>query len=247
MPVSKSSTGTQTVSIQALDRRKARVTIIGQTPLIVNKMSNKARNTLLLGGRKKTAAERLEIKHHPFDEFKDAMYIDLDFHPESAVKFPVVAFKSAMGTAALVTSGMKKTDVNRLVYIPDEYCPIFGIPRLRMDIVRSSDMARTPDVRTRATFLQWATQFDLEFIAPALSLHSVTVLLNNAGLVSGVGENRQEKGKGSFGTFGVGDDIPKDLLGIKDSQIFSFDSPTPVDDESAALLQEYADALAKAA
>ena len=47
----------RSITVQALDRAGATVTIIGKTPLLVNKMSAKARNMLLLGGRKKSAAE----------------------------------------------------------------------------------------------------------------------------------------------------------------------------------------------
>ena len=236
------------VSIQRLTPSVANVTIVGKTPLIVNKMSAKARNTLLLGGRKKTASERVAIKHHPFDEFRDSMYVDEGFdYPGSIIKFPVVAFKSAMATAALVTAGMKKTDIFRMIYVPQEFCGIHGVPKLRMDIVRSSDINKTPDVRTRAVFEDWAVSFDIQFITPNLSLHSVATLLNNAGLVCGVGENRQEKGKGNFGTFETASEIPKHLLDVVDAQRAAIANPEPADGESAELLQEYATALVKSA
>ena len=234
----------ETIAIQALDRRKVLVTIVGETPLIVNRMSAKARHTLMLGGRRKSAAERLELKHHPIEEFRESMYIEPDAEGP-VVQFPVIAFKSAMATAALVTPGMKKTDVQRLVYIPSEFCPIYGVPTLRMDIVRSSDMNRTPDVRTRAMFREWATQFELEFVAPALAMTGITTLLNNAGIVAGVGENQQDVGKGSFGTFQVADDIPESILNCRDAQEVALGSPEPANRESAELLQEYANAVAR--
>ena len=233
-----------TVLVPPLDRRSAVVTIIGETPLIVNRMSAKARHTLLVGGRRKTAAERAEIKHDPETEFRESMYIDDAFDEHSAVKFPVVAFKAAMATAALVTPGMKKTDVQRLVYIPDEYCPIYGIPRLRMDIVRSSDMARTPDIRTRAEFAEWATRFTLQYVEPMLNIAAIATLLNNAGIVAGVGENRQEKGKGSFGMFRTADDIPEALLDGK-KQREAILGPVPANQETAELIEEYAEELAR--
>ena len=229
---------TETSIIKPLDRRGATVTIVGKTPLIVNRMSAKARHTLLVGGARKTAAERAEIKHHPEEEFRESMYINDDADPNSCVLFPVVAFKAAMGTAALVTPGMKKTDVQRLVYIPQEYCPIYGVPRLRMDIVRSSDMKRTPDVRTRAEFAEWATQFPIEYIEPMLNITAISTLLNNAGLVSGVGENRQEKGKGSFGTFATADEIPAALLD-GDAQRAAIEAPQAANAETLELLEEY--------
>ena len=79
MATASKTTKDPQITVQALDRAGARVTIIGKTPLLVNKMSAKARHTLLVGGRKKTAAERAQIKHHPFEEFRESMYLDENF------------------------------------------------------------------------------------------------------------------------------------------------------------------------
>ena len=141
------------------------------------------------------------------------------FGPECStgtdIVFPAMALKSAMATAALVVAGIRKTDVQRLVYIPSEFVPIYGVPRVRMDIVRSADINKTPDVRTRAYFREWATEIEIEFVRPVLSTTSIMALLYNAGVVCGIGDFRQEKGKGSYGTFAPAPDntIPAELLG----------------------------------
>ena len=51
--------------IEALKRGRITLRLIGETPLYFNAMSVKAKRTLLLGGGKKTAAEKKEIKHDP--------------------------------------------------------------------------------------------------------------------------------------------------------------------------------------
>ncbi len=234
----KKSIGSEVVDIPVLDQQRGIITIIGKTPLIVNTMSAKAKHTLMLGGRKKTAAERLEIKHNPPEEFLESMNIDPGFHEHSDIKFPVVSFKSAMATAALVTPGMKKTDVQRLIYLPEEFCPIFGAPKLRMDITRQAGMNATPDVRTRAVFLEWATQFEIWWVEPALNRRAVVTLLNNGGVVAGVGDYRQEKGKGAFGTYVCTDEVPAHLLD-RDVQRQAVSDAEPANPESAALLDEY--------
>jgi len=43
-------------------------------------------------------------------------------------------------------------------------------------------------------------------VTPALSVHSIISLLANAGIIVGIGDVRQGKGKGSFGTFAVAGD-----------------------------------------
>lgn len=188
-----------TLVIDALKQGRASLRIIGSTPMYFNAMSVKAKRSLLIGGGKKTAAEKKEIKHDPEQEFRDSVY-------RSAVgptllAFPAAGIKNGMATAALVTDGVKKTDVQRLIFLPQEKVSIWGKPYLRMDVVRSADMNRTPDVRTRAFLPRWCAEVDVAFVTPTLSVHSVASLLSNAGVVCGLGDFRQEKGKGSYGTF----------------------------------------------
>ena len=236
-------TKTTTITVPVIKTDALVVDIIGRTGLYCHRMSAKAKRQLMLGGRRKTAAERLDLKHDPRAEFVDSMYVIEDFHQDSHVAFPAMAFKSAMGTAALVIPGMRKTDVQRLIYVPDEYVPIFGIPTLRMDITRSADINRTPDVRTRAFFRQWATRLRIEFVEPHLNRSSIIALIQNAGHVSGVGDNRQEKGKGSFGTFSaVESDEDRalfDLLLDKDAQWDAIRTPVCANVETQELLAEF--------
>lgn len=214
------------------------VRLKGLTGLYCHRMSAKAKRQLMLGGRKKTAAERLQLKHHPREEFVDSMHIEKDFHEHSHVKFPSMSVKAAMATAALQVEGIRKTDVQRLVYLPDEWIPVFGIPRLRMDITRSADIAKTPDVRTRAYFSEWATEVRIQFTRPTLNAQAIIALLYNAGLMCGIGDYRQEKGKGNFGTFEVVTDLPEHLLDVN-AQWRAIEEPQPDNDESAELLAEY--------
>ena len=226
------------IQVPLIEQETIQVMLIGRTGLICERMSFKAKNVLFLGGKKKTAAEKATIKHHPREEFVDSMYVHEGFHPFSHVKFPAMAFKSAMATAALVTPGINKTDVQRLVYIPDEFVPVFGVPRLRMDVVRSADMRRTPDIRTRAFFPEWATQITVTFARPQLSQTAIITLFLNAGIASGVGGFRQEKGKGSFGTFEPIDTLPTGLMDA-DAQLDAIRDPVPINSDSEELLAFY--------
>ena len=130
-------------------------------------MSAKAKHQLMLGGKRKTMAEKAQLKHDPIAEFHDSMHVRPGMFEGTDIVFPAMALKSAMATAALMVDGVKKTDVHRLVYIPDEFVPVYGVPRIRMDITRSADINKTPDVRTRAYFREWATQIIVDFVRPA--------------------------------------------------------------------------------
>ena len=240
MPTLKKDT--KPITIPVVQREPVQVFVIGTNGLIINRMSAKARHTLMLGGSRKTTAEKAEIKHHPYDEFIDSMDFEEGFDPHSHVKFPAAAFKQAMGTAALYVEKITKTDVKRLVWLPRDFVPVYGIPKLRMDIVRNAGPGRTPDVRTRAYFKEWAVPLVMEFVRPQLSQTAIVTLLANAGRVAGVGDYRQEHGTGSFGTFRVLEGgmaaIPEHLLDAK-AQLKAIKTPQPANPETAALLAEY--------
>ena len=108
-----------------------------------------------------------------------------------------------MATAALETEGIKKTSVQRLIFLPESQIQIWGKPYLKMDIVRSADMNKTPDVRSRAYLPNWCAGVDIKFVTPTLGAVSIVSLLQNAGTIIGIGDFRQEKGRGSYGTFSV--------------------------------------------
>lgn len=192
---------TQEVSVQPLKRASAKLRIIGTTPLFQNRMANKVKETLLVGGQKKGRADRATIKHNPLEEYRNSAEI-LPSGP-TALGLKVTAVKGAMATAALETPGLTKTSVQRLIFMPGDFVPLYGTPMLRMDVTRSADVAKTPDIRSRAFLPRWGAEIEVQFITPQLSALSVATLLCNAGVLVGVGDYRQEKGKGSFGCFRV--------------------------------------------
>lgn len=192
---------TAEIRVEPLRRASVRLRIIGETPLFQNRMAAKAAQQLLVGGRKKGKADRVEIKHDPLSEYRNSAEI-LPTGP-TALGIRVVAVKAAMATAALETPGLTKTSAQRLLFMPGDHAQLYGTPQLRMDIVRSADINRTPDVRTRAFLPKWGAEIEIQYIVPQLSAQSVVSLLCNAGVLIGVGDYRQEKGKGAFGSFRV--------------------------------------------
>lgn len=230
-------------SIEALDQQEMTLRIIGRTPLYFNKMSAKAQRSLFVGGGKKTAAQKREIKHNPEEEFAASVYT-IKAGP-TLLGFPAPALKGAMATAALETAGVTKTSVNRLIYLPEERVKIWGIPHLKCDVVRSADMNKTPDIRTRAFLPEWASEITVRFIQPTLNPISVTSLLVNAGLVCGIGDFRVEKGKGGFGTFAVvadNDPLMDDWIRItetqgRNAQALALEEPECADDDTIELME----------
>lgn len=229
--------------IDPLKQGRLSLRMIGTTPFYFNAMSAKAKRSLLIGGGKKTAAEKREIKHNPEQEFVDSVYKGPD--GPTLLRFPAPGVKKAMATAALETAGVTKTNVQRLIFLPQQHVPIWGKPFMKMDVVRSADMNKTPDVRTRAFLPRWCAEVDIAYVQPTLSLHSIVSLLNNAGVIVGIGDFRQEKGAGSYGTFAVTgaedmghwqdmwDEITTEA---RDVQQEAMDNPTPYDEETEELM-----------
>lgn len=231
------------LQISALKRGRITVRLVGETPLYFNAMSAKARRDLLIGGKRKTAAERQEIKHDPVAEFRASIYREED--GPTLLGFPAPAVKAAMATAALETAGVTKTSVQRLIFLPHYRLPIYGTPLLKMDVVRSADIGKTPDVRTRAFLRRWATEVEIAYVTPTLSAHSIVSLLVNAGIVCGIGDFRQEKGRGSFGTFrviGPDDEDPEwDALMAEGREVqeAAMEAAEPVDADTRELLAQF--------
>lgn len=236
-------TKSDTLSIDALKQGRVTLRLIGTTPLYFNAMSAKAKRTLLIGGGRKTAAEKKLLKHDPEQEFRDSAYRQPT--GDTLLCFPAPGIKGAMGTAALETPGVTKTAVQRLIFLPQQKVNIWGRPYLKMDVVRSADMNRTPDVRTRAFLPRWCAEVDIAFVSPTLSVHSVVSLLSNAGVICGIGDFRQEKGRGSYGTFAVsGSDMgdwqtawDEITTEARDVQQAAMDEPEMADQETADLME----------
>lgn len=237
-------TTTNTIEVHSVKQGKITLRMIGQTPLYFNSMSSKAMRDLLIGGGRKTAAEKKEIKHNPEQEFRESVYTKST--GDTYLCFPAPGVKGAMATAALETVGINKTNVNRGIFMPEDKIQIWGKPYLKMDIVRSADMNKTPDVRTRAFLPNWCAEVDIRFVTPTFSYHAITSLLNNAGQMVGIGDFRQEKGRGSYGTFmvassedmgdlqSVWDDITQEA---REVQELAMEHPECADEQTAELMQ----------
>lgn len=239
----------ETIEVPPLVREHAIVRILGTTPMFQHRFSQKALLQLLAGGRKKTAAEKAFIKHKPHDEFRDSLEC-VEGGP-TAIGLRAVAVKGAMCNAAVQTAGMTKAGTQRLLYIPAELVPLYGVPQIRLDVVRNSDINRTPDVRSRPFFPRWGAELEIAYVKPQLNLAAVITLLANAGSIIGVGDFRQEKGRGSFGCFRVlgstdGDDAEWEALvkeGGREAQLLAIKNPQPANRETEELLDLYDEEL----
>jgi hypothetical protein len=233
---------TQSISILEVNKGSMDFCVLGTSPLICNRMSEKAMRELLAPkGRKTTAEKAASMKHDPIQEFRDSPYQLIDESAPTLIGILPTSFKGAMRTAALDVPGAKKAQIGRLVYVHGEMLPVWGIPKLFMAITRSADINRTPDVRTRAILPEWACRIRIDFLKPIINEQSVANLLAAAGFQSGVGDWRQEKGSGNYGSFRLVSENDPDFVRItstmgREEQIKAFDNPITHDKETSDLL-----------
>lgn len=193
-------------SIDVIEIKQGRLTfcVLGRTPIILARMSEKAKHELLMPKGRKTAAEKkTSLKHNPIQEFRDAPYLNPDPKADHYLEVLATSFKRAMMGAALDIPGATKSQIGRLVWVETERVGLYGTPKLHMAITRSADMNRTPDVRTRCIVPRWACTVQISYAVPILTHQVVANLLGAAGMTQGIGDWRPEKGSGNYGQFEI--------------------------------------------
>lgn len=215
--------------------------VIGTSPIILNRMSEKAQRELLLPKGRKNAAEKAStLKHDPMAEFRASPYTSQGDAGATRLQLLASMFKGAMRTAALDIPGAKKAQIGRLVYIEGDRVDLFGVPQLIMSVTRSADMNRTPDVRSRAIVPEWACRLTVKFVKPIMREQSVANLLAAGGITAGVGDWRVEKGAGSYGTFQLCSPTDPEFVRIckigRKQQDAALAEPECYDDETQSLL-----------
>jgi hypothetical protein len=208
MPTRKPETTEINIDSLTINRGEVTLCLLGSSPLCFNRVAEKAKRELLLPrARRMTVAEKAQnLKHDPFAEYRNSVYRRGEYETgPTRLQFPAVAFKAAAAQAALDIPGVAKTQMERLTWVQGDRVDIFGVPTLWMEVVRSADQNRTPDIRTRAVLPQWATMLSIAYVQPMLTGNTVAKMVSAAGLIAGVGDYRQGKGRGNFGQFVVVD------------------------------------------
>ena len=236
-----------TIYVEPVQTESVVVALVGTTPLIINRMSEKAKGELLLPKGRKTAAQKQAfLKHIPVEEYRDSVYT-LEGPALLAVK--ATAVKGAMGTAALDLPGTKKAQIKRLAHVKGEYLPVYGVPRLFMEVARCADMNKTPDVRTRAIVPEWVVLATISYVVPLLNATSILNLLAAGGITAGIGDWRPERG-GTYGQYTIAkpdDPVVQAIMvsGGREAQQEALDNPVCYDEESARLLTWYVNETAR--
>jgi hypothetical protein len=190
------------VAIDRIGIETIEVPIVGTSPLIVHRFSEKAKRQMLdnMQGRKTPKT----IKD-PEGEYEAAFY---RLKGQDGYGFPVLAFKAAtVGAARFYDKSVTMTALKQYLFfrgVPGvdgmSMAVIDGEPELREDVVRLG--RGSTDLRYRPIFHEWSTTLTVMFVQSALTRGSVLSLIDAGGLGVGVGEWRPER-SGDFGTYQI--------------------------------------------
>lgn len=207
----KADAGSVAIVVPAINLKKLKVRVVGTTPLITHRWSEKAKKEMLdtQTGNKTKAKD----KRNPIRDFIDSIYWltpppteyteqgFTDALVGAKFGFPSIGFKMAAVSAGY-RSKITKDKVSTLgaFYVENEYTEIEGVPEMREDMVRLN--GGSADLRYRGEFKNWSAELNIVYNQDVISTTELVNLLNYGGFVCGVGEWRVEK-EGQFGMFRV--------------------------------------------
>lgn len=188
------------LNIQPINRKKVELTIVGTSPLVQHKWSEKAKAMI----RDKHAGKKTKTRdvRDPQAEGEEAAYRTSD----GKHGVPVSAVKASLITAAHKDLGIEKTLVRKAVFIicedNDGVVPFsdYSDPVIQEDCVRVGQ--GSTDLRYRPYFYEWSLRVEFEVDAQLLTTQDLITLVDRAGFGVGIGEMRPEKG-GEMGRFRV--------------------------------------------
>jgi hypothetical protein len=227
--------------VTEIHMREARFNLRGASPLIMHRFSQKAwRELLYPSPRENQAALEQTLKHDPMDEYRGAFYRNRDDETPTLFHLPNGCFHGAIAQAAIDIPGAAKAQIERLTRVVDVQINLYGTPQIFCAMVRNSGITRTPDVRTRPIFPQWACTIVVRYVGSILTEKTIAALVGAAGKIVGIGDWRGEKG-GPYGSWELVDDKDERFRSIskqqnRKAQQLAFDSPAFFDTDTEELL-----------
>ncbi len=184
-----------TIQLPEIELNRLEIVLIGDSPLIMHKWSEKAIKEML--DKQMKLPKQARGAKDPEAEILACVYRDDNGHPA----FPTIAFKSAVVDACRFADGMKMVVLRGAFHIEGELVRIDSSePIPRQDMVRVG--MGTADIRFRPEFRDWRARLRLSYNSRVISAAELVNLFNLAGFGVGVGEWRPEK-NGQFGRFHV--------------------------------------------
>jgi len=188
------------IDLKDFNIRRVIIQIVGTSPLITHKFSEKARKMMedKQQGKSKTSKHEIRI---PEEDYENAKHKS----PQGWDGFPAAGFKAAMIRGAKAIGLVMKDTQTSLFIEADcmetQLVRINGESRMRTDMVRVGNGAA--DVRYRPEYLEWSAILTVEYNEGIVSVEQIHQMIQAAGYGCGIGEMRPERTKFGFGRFKI--------------------------------------------
>ncbi len=216
----------KTVNIARIKIQWAVIPIIGQTPFSPHKLSAEARRQLDRSKKDKVKIKKQTI--NPQEEFARSLYwlnkkgclIEDGKDPlkhKYGFGMKASAFKQGMIAAGRKIEGVTMTELRPIFHVfgakdtTRNFVKIDGVPEIECEFGEEAGVwvriggqgpgTGTPDIRYRATFKQWSATLYIHFNPDWISEEQLFNLVNIAGFVAGIGEDRPGKKGGTGGMY----------------------------------------------
>lgn len=204
MPQPSKASSKGPITLHRLEDNEISIPIVGVSPLIPHRWSEKAKAMML--DKQQAEGKSVRAKKAPKDPEKEAheatYWLD-----DGTPGVPATAFKSALVDGCRFFDAVTMTDIRRMVYVAgtqnvnnETLVPIFGELTLTEDTPRNA--TGVADLRYRNYIWPWRTIVTVRFPSSVISAESILALLD-AGGRSGVGDWRPSSPKSNTGTFGT--------------------------------------------
>ena len=189
------------IELPRLNIHEIDVTLVGDSPLISHRWSEKAKKEMLDKQYEESEeGEGCRRTHTPIslsrfrtgssDKPINASPDDIEHANFS--RFPVIAFKAAAVGACSHVDGIIKFEARGAFHINGDFAVVeASSPMMREDMVRIG--MGTADLRYRGEFKHWRTTLHVRYNASVLSAEQIVNLFNTAGFAIGVREWRRLK------------------------------------------------------
>lgn len=190
------------ISIPAMDIKTIKVTLIGTSPLLVHRFSEKAKKQM--EDKHALKAKQKPGARDPMQEFRDSLYPMPG--KKAAYGVPTTGIKNCAVTACKFIDGIPMTIARGAFHVLEDAGGLTEIkgskPTFDERPVNIGGFKKIKTMRYRGRFDKWSLNFPVRYNAGIMSAEQIANIFETAGFAVGLCEHRPEK-NGVLGTFCV--------------------------------------------
>jgi hypothetical protein len=192
-----------TITLSRLEDTIVEIPIVGLTPVIPHRWSEKAKR-MMPGHPDGDTVKKSKGKRDPAEEAEACLYRIGKSTKDDNLALPATAFKAAIVGACRFFEQPSMVEAKQMIFVegdgPEQLVRITGKKELREDTPRNA--SGNADLRYRYYIHEWSAVLRVRFVAARITRESIVALVDAAGR-GGVGDWRPSAPKSATGTFGT--------------------------------------------